>query len=229
MTDGNEVANVFGGKVNAVSGAQFAEKLAESAADSPRGGDELYLNFSGKRGLYSLGQDARRVDNEEQWVVNIGSFMSGWIAWKGGKPVSQLMANVFTSPAIPEPDPESHGPFDHDKGEGWFKAKGFILKSLDSDEQALFKVNSKSGVSSISDLQKDIAERSMNGEPCWPIIRLDIEEFEAQGFKNFKPVFPVDDWLDDADMQKLAAGEYEPRQETKQVTNGKGRGGRKRL
>lgn len=203
----NEVG-FFGGKVDVASGADIANRISESAQNDPRGanGDSLFLNFSGKKGVYTIGPDNRRIDGDEIWAVNIGSFEDGWMCWKGGRPAAARMSNIFTGVPVPLPDMDELGPFDPTKGEGWFQAKAMTLKSCDNDEQGYFKINSKSGVSSFAQLQRDIAERAQNGAERWPLVRLQAETFESGGYKNEKPHFEIVGWLDDEGIIELANG-----------------------
>jgi len=209
MANEVEKVNVFGGQVAAVDTKSLAQKAAASAQNSPRAGapgGADYLNFSGKRGVYTIGQEKRRVDEDELWVVNVTSFEDGFVCWKASKPVGTRMANIFTGVPIQQPQDDEGGPFDYDRGEGWHQAKGMVLKSLDDDDgqQGYFKINSVSGVAEMADLMDAFARRAAEGEPAWPIIRLSMEEFEAQGFKNFKPKFIFEGWLTDDQMTQLA-------------------------
>jgi hypothetical protein len=201
---------VFGGKVNVANVASLAAKAAESAQNNPRGGapnGSDYMNFSGKRGIYTIGKDNRKIDKDERWVIDVTSFEEGWICWKGGKPASTRLANIYSQPAVSTPNGDEGGPFDSNKGEGWFQAKAWVMKSFDNEQQGYLKINSVSGVSAMAELIGEFAARAAAGEDCWPVVRLDIEEFESQGFKNFKPVFVIDMWLSMEELQAIASGE----------------------
>lgn len=202
----NEVTKVFGRTLSVAPSAQLAAKIAESAQNDPRGGagESEYLNFSGKRGMYALGPNQDSVGTEEPWLVNVMSFEDGYVAWKDGRPAGNRMANIYSEVQIPAPDPEEGGPFNTNKGEGWFQAKAVTLKSLDSGRQAYFKINSVSGVSALAGLQKEVAGRMGSGQPCWPVVQLDVEAFEAQGFKNYKPVFNIYGWIGDEQLEALS-------------------------
>lgn len=204
----NEVTPVFGGKVAVTDVKALAERAAAAAQNDPRGagadGSE-YLNFSGKRGVYTIGKDSRMIQPDELWVIDVTSFEEGWVAWKGNRPVGVRMANVYRGVPVAQPDPEELGPFNKD-GEGWFQAKSMVMKSLDNDQQGYFRLNSVSGVSEMAKLMGEFADRAAAGEPHWPVVSLDTEEFSAQGFKNFKPIFKREGWLTDDDMTALAEG-----------------------
>lgn len=201
----NEVATVFGGNVAVANSSALASALRDSADNSPRqggGGDVSFLNFSGKRGLFSSGKENTVIQPDELFAVNIASFEEGWICWKGGKPVSRRSANIMDAP-VQEPDFSQFGPFEKD-GDGWFSTKTFSMKSVDTDATHSFSTSSVSGNGAVGDLLDQIATRASNGDPAWPLVNLDKEEFEAQGYKNFKPVFKPYGWLNDETVQGLA-------------------------
>jgi len=202
---------VFGGKVNVADVRTLAQKAQAAALNNPRGGapgGSVYMNFSGKRGIYTVGQDNRQVSPDETWIVDVTSFEEGWICWKGGRPASTRLSNIYTGVPIQAPTDDELGPFDEKKGEGWFQAKAFVLKSLDNDEQAYIKLNSISGVSAIAEqLIGPFSERAGAGEACWPVVALETEKFESQGFTNFKPKFEVLGWLTTEELNAVAAGE----------------------
>jgi len=208
---GTEVskAPVFGGMVNIKDMQAMAARAQEAAQNNPRGGapdGSEYLNFSGKRGVFTIGKDSRKVQPEEHWIVNVASFEEGWVCWKGGAPLSTRMANIYNGVPIAQPSMEEFGPFDSNKGEGWFQAKAWVMKSCEEDQQGYMRINSISGVSAMAELIGEFSSRAAKGEPCWPVIHLDCEEFESKGFKNFKPVFEVVTWLDTATMEKIGEG-----------------------
>lgn len=209
MSD-DKAVTVFGGKVNVADLHSLAVKAAESAqnttrAGAPNGSD--YMNFSGKRGVYTIGQAARKVLPDELWVIDVTSFEEGWICWKGGKPTSTRLANIYTGVPVQTPSGDEGGPFDSNKGEGWFQAKAWVMKSLDNEQQGYLKLNSVSGVAQMAELIGEFSDRAAAGEAAWPVVSLDIEEFESQGFKNFKPVFDVLGWLDTSQLMAVANGE----------------------
>lgn len=207
----NEVATtVFGGKVDIKDMKSLAEKAKVAATNNPRGGGAPngsdYLNFSGKRGIFTIGQDKRQIADDERWIVDVTSFEEGWVCWKNRKPEATRLSNIYTGVPISQPDPEERGPFDHNRGEGWHQAKAMVMKSVDNDQQGYFKNNSVSGVGEIADLMDEFSERAAQGQPCWPVVCLVPEEFDAQGFTNFKPTFEIQGWLTSEQLQELADG-----------------------
>jgi hypothetical protein len=116
------------------------------------------------------------------------------------------MANIFNGVPVNPPSDDEFGPFDANKGDGWFQAKAMVLRSTEHDQQGYFKINSVSGVSAMAEFIGEFAERAAAGLPAWPVITLDVEEFESQGFKNFKPVFNIVGWLSNEQIGALAEG-----------------------
>ena len=202
----NEVTKpVFGGNVAMPSSANLAAALKQSASKNPRSGPGEgtdYLNFSGKRGLYSYGADQTPLEGGREFIPNIAAFEDGWVCWKGGRPVATRLSNMMDGGA-PSPDFDEFAPFDAGNGEGWFAAKSMMLKDVGNGQQFYFKINSVSGVSAIAALIDMIADRAGRGEAAWPVITLDMEQFTAKGHKNFKPRFDVSGWLDDENVAKV--------------------------
>lgn len=188
---------VFGNRVSMVNPEALKAAMAQSASLDPRGAaadGSDYMNFSGKRGVYEIGQEKRDTTPDELWLVNVPAFEDGWICWKGGRVLASRLVSL--GQPVPLVDQNEHGPFDKD-GDGWYPAKSMTLRSIDTGQQAYFKINSVSGVSVFASLQKEITQRLMAGQPYWPVIGLGRESFTAQGYKNSKPVIVVDGWLSD--------------------------------
>jgi len=203
--------STFGGKVAVADMKSLAQKAQVAAQNNPRGGGAPngsdYLNFSGKRGIFTIGKDKRQISSDERWVVDVTSFEEGWVCWKARKPEASRLSNIYTGAPVAQPDPEERGPFDHNKGEGWHAAKALVVKSLDGGEQGYFKNNSVSGVGEIADLMEEFSERAAQDQPCWPVVCLVPEEFDAQGFTNFKPTFEVQEWMSTEDLATLGQDE----------------------
>ena len=208
---GTEVAEtVFGTQISVTDVKAIAEKAKQAAQNTQRGGapgGSDYMNFSGKTGRFTIGQDKRSISEDEFWVVDVTSFEEGWVCWKGGQCPASRMANIFTEAPIEAPDKEELGPFDENRGEGWFQAKAMLLKQAEEDgQQGYLKLNSVSGVGAIAEVIGLFADRIAQGEPCWPVVQLHVEEFESSGYRNFKPIFKVAVWLSDDQLQELADG-----------------------
>jgi hypothetical protein len=166
----NEVTtSPFGGPIALVNAQAMADAVTASAAQGQIGGapdGSVYLNFTGKRGVYEFGKDKEDIDASELWLVNIASFEDGYVCWKGGKTIATRMANIYSGQRIPQPASDEQGPFNTTQGEGWFAAKSMVVKSLEADDrQGYWKINSKSGVAVFADLLQQVGERLRAGRP----------------------------------------------------------------
>lgn len=191
---------------NAANMASALRGAAQEAAGTqlPDGG--VYVNFSGKMGKYNIGQDGEDADPNEVWLINVYSYEAGWVCWKGGQAVAKRFASIYGKP-IDEPNLAEHGPFNAGNGEGWFRAKAFMMRSLDNGRQGYFATNTKSALREFAKVEGEIARRLEEGLPCWPIIQLKKEQFTAKGQKNWKPVLEVYGWLGMKQVQQLATME----------------------
>lgn len=203
----NEISP-FGG-TELTDEAALVRQLQEDSQVGSRGGDFSYMSFSGKKGVYKIGTEGRKPSEDEPFLVATPMFATGWICWKGGKPVSKRFATM-REPKIPQPSDTEFGPFDKD-GDGWYQAKSMVMRSMENGEQVEFSINSKSGVAAISELQKAILERMTQGLASWAVITLGSEEFESQGYKNDKPVLKVVGWLD-TDQIKRWKDDFDPQE-----------------
>ena len=206
--------SVFGSDlVNLDDPDRFVAAMEETVDEGARGGDVSYMSFSGKIGRISIGIDKRSIMEGEHFVVAPTMFSTGWICWKGGKPAAKRMAKLG-QPKIQEPDPEELGPFSSQK-DGWSKARGIVMKSLEKNEQIEFTNNSKSGVSVMADLQRDVLDRYKSGQPCVPIMHIGIDEFtstapDGSTNTNFKPVFDVVKWITPEELNQMADPDFDP-------------------
>jgi hypothetical protein len=197
------VLQLFGGsKVGIKNKADTARLMKQSASLDPRAnGDIDYLSFSGKIGKYALGKDKEDIDPDELWLVNIHSFKNGWICWKAGRPVAKRLA-MITEPQVLDPDPDEFGPFTS-QNDGWYRAKSFVLKSLETGVTAEFTTNSKSGVSVFAGIEDQIADRMVHNMADWPVITMDKELFTVDGNTNYKPKIDVLGWMTDDSVARL--------------------------
>ncbi len=202
-----ELAPFGGVKITMKDEGALAAALSKSANDDPRAiGDGVYISFSGKTGNYRVGVDGDDMDPEELWLVNLPLSASGYICWKGGKPVEKLLARI-DQPDIAPPEVDRNGPFNDRTGEGWYKAKMLVVQSLDRGITGEFTNNSVSGVSEMARLQGEAVQRLDDGEPYWPIVTFSKEQFTAQGQTNYKPMMLRQAWLSLDEVNALAACE----------------------
>jgi hypothetical protein len=177
--------------------ASLAHHLQRSAADNENmGGGGEYLQFSGKKGEFSVGRAKVPLDPDEVFLMEIGTFVEGWVCWKGSKPIGRHSWSIYQADEeqVFENELEDHGPYNEKNGEGWKKMRGFGFVSLDEKKKSIaFTNNSASGCNSIDDLKLEVRERVLNDEPELPLFAFYCEVFDERG--NFKPMFDVRAWV----------------------------------
>ncbi len=198
-----------------------AKALEDAANDGMSGdGDVTYLTYSGKRQRWSLGREKASPDPEALYVVDPDTIVEGFTCWKGGQPVGKHEWNAFerSTKAVPQSALQDHGPYKD--GEGWMNTIGWLMFDLDDPTVAIkFTTSSVSGRNVVGALVKEMTSRLLDDEPEIPIVKLDDEEFTAQGNTNGKPLFPVEVWVsreeveayihdDDGTPDMLMDGDY---------------------
>ena len=203
-----------GGNLPSLDRDAMAQALSQASSEESSGsaGEGVeYVSFSGKTGTITYGRDRDDLDQTEVFLMEPRSAFRGWICWKGNKPVARHQWSIYQQQlAVKEPDLEDKGPYDRAQ-DGWQSMLGFGFISTETDEavQYSFSTNSTSGKSAVGDLFDEIAKRTINGEPNFPLFRFTREKFQAQGEWNFKPKFDIDEWLTEAEAAELMGAEVE--------------------
>lgn len=203
----NELSNLFSGAPVSLPDDKALYEAVKGSEDfgAREAGNFSYMNFSGRTGRYSIGQEKRDLETDEPFLVAIPLFKTGYISWKGGKPQAERMAGL-REPVVPQPDPDDGGPYDRSRGEGWSPARSLVARSLMNGEQVKFTNNSKSGVAEFANLHKQVSSQLGLQEPPWPIVTFGCEQFEANGYKNFKPTITVVKWLSTEEIKEWKDG-----------------------
>tara|TARA_R110000822_G_scaffold38746_2_gene107113 strand:- start:1618 stop:2313 length:696 start_codon:yes stop_codon:yes gene_type:complete len=166
---------------------------ANNAAGRDSSGAQ-YLSFSGKTGIYALGQEKGEIDPDAMYLFEPMSLLAGWICWKNSKPVGRTEWSFYSGNPVKASELEDHGPYD--EGDGWKELLGFGCLALDGTKAEIkFSSNAVSAKNSITDLIEKVKVRSKAKEPALPVFSFGKEKFEAQGKWNFKPTLPVEAWV----------------------------------
>lgn len=209
---------------------EIAAALLASARDGSTGsGDVLFMSFSGQGANYrgwTVGRDKNKPDPDAVYVIDPYSTMEGWTCWKGGGVAEKREWSVFqrATKAVSESMLPDHGPYAD--GDGWQFMMGLAMFDVDNPGQKIvFTTTSKSGKNALADLVSEIGNRIIGDEPDTPVVMLSDEAFVSQGKKNGKPKFLVEGWVsrseveaflgagDDADLETLLSGGYQPEDE----------------
>lgn len=196
MTDNALTAFLGGAPLPTVSGDAFTNALDEAADGSSSGSPGLnFLQFSGKTGIYALGQAKSELDPDQLYIVDPQTITRGFVCWIKSKPAARVEWSIFEPAlAIKEADLEDKGPYVKD--DGWKASLSFQAAEVSGLLTPLkFSSTSKSGVNAIADFMKEMSARAKADEPDIPVMSFGKEKFFAKEQWNFKPVLEVECWV----------------------------------
>lgn len=209
-----------GGNLPTLDKDAMAQALASAGAEESTGSASdgvEYVSFSGKTGAITYGRDRDDLDSGELFLMEPRSAFRGWICWKANKPVARHQWSIYQpNMAIPESELEDKGPYARQQ-DGWQSMLGFGFMSEDGAVQFLFSTNSTSGKNAVADLFDEIAQRTIRGEPNFPLFFFTKEKFQAQGEWNFKPKFDIEEWITEEEAAAMLGGEAEGAGEPEQI------------
>jgi hypothetical protein len=202
-----------GGNLPSLDKDAMARALASAGAEESTGSASEgveYVSFSGKTGAITYGRDRDDLDQKELFLMEPRSAFRGWICWKDNKPVARHQWSIYQPQmAIAERDLEDKGPYARAQ-DGWQSMLGFGFMSTEGVlTQYSFSTNSTSGKNAVADLFDEIAQRTMRGEPNFPLFYFTREKFQAQGEWNFKPKFDIEEWVTEAEAAEMIGAEVE--------------------
>jgi len=186
-------------RLKSVPAAQLSAAL--KAANAARNAN-LYqiMKFDGKSGLLnhviSKNNEKRLPDGMRLAFDAFGS-MQGYICWNKGDVVGEYYKSFFeTLPDISTM--EDHSPYDDPEKDGWQHSYTLFFKQLDTNTQWKCNIGSASGRRAVDALYQKIGDlESMHDfRKQTPILVIGAEPFIAKGFKNYKPVFEIVEWVD---------------------------------
>jgi hypothetical protein len=191
----------------------MAQALASAGAEESTGSASEgveYVSFSGKTGAITYGRDRDDLDSGELFLMEPRSAFRGWICWKDNKPVARHQWSIYQPQlAVKEVDLEDKGPYTRQQ-DGWQSMLGFGFLTTEGETvQYSFSTNSTSGKNAVADLFDEIAQRTIRGEPNFPLFFFTKEKFQAQGEWNFKPKFDIEEWITEAEAMEMLGEEVE--------------------
>lgn len=207
---------------------------AEAAASVDQG---AYLKFNGNTGEFTYGADDNELPYGSQIVADMFSVAFGWICWKDGDPVEEVLVKVLDGKPPLEHTLTDHGPYDED-GDGWRESTSVpmvLLEFGDKGEETdiglrmLFKGSSASTVRGVRKLSGAFGKLFREKQGMLPVIEIDAEQFQAREKKHGKkyaPIFKIVGWISDEELTAVVGevgdveGDYEPepQPEPKRVT-----------
>jgi hypothetical protein len=210
-----------GGNLPTLDKNAMAQALSAASAEESVGGGGTgieYVSFSGKTGALTYGRDRDDLDQGELFLMEPRSAFRGWTCWKDNKPVARHEWSIYQPQlAVKEQDLEDKGPYARAQ-DGWQTMLGFGFMSTEGEVvQYQFSTNSISGKNAVGDLFDEIAQRTIRGEPNFPLFYFSREKFQAQGEWNFKPKFDIDEWITEDEAAAMLGGEAEAEPEPEKI------------
>jgi hypothetical protein len=210
-----------GGNLPAIDKDAMAQALSAASSEESTGSASTgveFVSFSGKTGALTYGRDREDLDQSEVFLMEPRSAFRGWTCWKDNKPVARHEWSIYQPQmAIKERDLEDKGPYSRAQ-DGWQSMLGFGFMSTEGElVQYQFSTNSISGKNTVSALFDEIAQRTLRGEPNFPLFCFTREKFQAKGEWNFKPKFVIEEWITEAEAAAMLGGEAEEEQDEPEV------------
>lgn len=144
-----------------------------------------FLKFDGNTGDYEYGpkDDVKELPPGALVVVNMTTFKSGWICWKAGEMVEEIMIPILEGEAPPETSLTDHGPYAVYKDgtkDGWQAQNGIEFRIVDNGELLIFKGTSKSAQRAFAKLLQDFAKIYRQKPKQLPVVELGNASFEPK-------------------------------------------------
>ena len=171
-----DLTTIFGGNKVAIKGDHAALVAAldgdlKDSGDGQGGSGNLFLNFSGKKGAYSLGRQKDDMDPEEPIVVMTESHQRGWVFWRSNKIVKRHRWSVGAKGIAEEDLEDLEAKKDMD---GWKAERAFLCKSLEDGKQIEFSTSTLSAVNAVADLIAATSVQIKSGaDEIYPIVGFD--------------------------------------------------------
>ena len=166
--------------------AQFAHE-----ADA---GQVQFLKFT-KNGQFIYGQEESIVDEDDLFAANLNTLSRGYICWKDGVVVGEVMALVSTSQQVPFSSLPAHGPYEG--GDGWKEQSSIEFENLNTGDTLEFKSSSKGGRVALGALSREFIDNLKRGEDkIVPVVSMVATNYKHDKYgKIYNPKFEVDHWL----------------------------------
>lgn len=185
-----------------------------------------FLNFNGNTGELTFGSEDNVLGDGSTVVGDMVNMSLGWICWKNGEPVEEVLVPVTQGKAPLEHELKDHGPYDDDD-DGWREALSLpmIVESVDGNPnhefvgtKLLFKTSTAGAIRSTKKLSGSYGKlfREHSGE--LPVIEISTESYTPRDKKYGKKYainFKIIDWLGEDGLAEIlgelddADGEYE--------------------
>jgi len=192
----------FKGNLPALNINTFQKALATTKnAVGVTAGGKQFLKLAKNDGAWIYGQKDTAVEDGSLWAINPMTLQTGFVAWKGGKPVGKKMGSIFNSPITADQC--------HDVGAKWDEAVAFDLTCISGEDTGTvceYNANSYGGRKAFTDLMDALMKQSsIEPDKIVPVVELVSDEYEHREYgTTYNPVFEIKSW---ATMSQEAAEE----------------------
>lgn len=182
----------FKGNLPTLNINHFQKALAATKnAVGVEAGGKQYLKLAKNDGAWVYGQKDTAVEEGSQWAINPMTLQTGFVAWKGGKPVGKRMGSIF-NPPISESDL-------HDVGAKWDAAVAFDLTCISGEDVGVlceYSANSYGGRKAFTELMDALMKQSsIDPNTIVPIVELVSDEYDHREYgTTYNPVFEIKSW-----------------------------------
>jgi len=209
---GKEVAvSQQGGAVAAAD--QWAALANQYSAGGESSGVQ-FLKFDGNNGEYTYGSAREELPLGSQLAVNMASYSVGFICWKDGQVVDEVMVPIVSGKGVNRSDLTDHGPYktyaDGTK-DGWSEQRSVDFKGVEDGTDYQFKTTSKSGLIALGNLLRDFAKAVKLHDGEVPIVEASRNEFTPKNVrggdntKKYAPAFKITAWAPESEIEAAIA------------------------
>lgn len=183
-----------------------AQNILNAAQERTATFDKM-LKF--KKGKYFIDDDPVPLGSE--YLAYAGAWTKAWVRFADGKLAEpHRLYNVARGEKAPDRNDlgyldESSWPLGYDgrPSDPWVFQYLLPLENLMTGERAVFTTSSVGGRQAVSDLCREYAKRTLDGQTGQPIIRLAVSEMPTKNYGNvLRPLFEVVRW-DDAQTDNI--------------------------
>ncbi len=155
-------------------------------------GDKQFLKLLKNGGYWVYGAKDTEVEEGSKWAINPMSLQTGYVAWKGGRPVGKKMKSIFNPPLYTEADL-------HDVGAKWDEAVAFDLVCISGEDVGTvceYSANNYGGKQAFTALLDALMKQSsIDADMIVPIVTMTSDSYEHREYgKIYNPIFEIVEW-----------------------------------
>jgi hypothetical protein len=171
----------------------FQKALAQTkqAVGVDASGGKQFLKLAKNGGYWVYGPKDTEVEEGSRWAINPMSLKTGFVAWKGGKPVGERMGSIFNPPI-------TRDSLD-DVGAKWDEAIAFDLVCVSGEDEGTetrYNANSYGGRKAFTAVMDDLMKQTtVDPQNIVPIVELKSDSYDHREYgKTYNPLFNIVGW-----------------------------------